>query len=606
MINIALIENEIEFNLITKKYEGQQIFWVALEPFCIPKLEKEKFSYQIIEDFFSREEFFADVSLVTERRLEEITNLVDTWVQENFPNFRDNNISILKYSIYYLTILFDGIFGRVYQLNRLFDTLKPQNVFICKRNADVNVDYNSEFPWGKDESLWTYCAELIHKEKKFSLDVIHYNIPNKANSKKENIYSLFQRKIPFTYQFLKTLKNKGISKVLRFMYSDKIVVLNLGYQWRFTENLFFERGFNVVNIDVQSDYRKKRKIEQDYIGSVTNGNNFFEFDGIDLTPLLKYKLNRIIEDGLSFYLSEYKSFLILLKKIKAKALCFSVITKPKGWIIIQAAKNLGIPIFCWGHGASGQAKYTKQHTNELLISDFYFTQGPGSHKNYLSKNKFCTKYIPIGFPSIDSLVQKNKTNQTECIYKYIYVTSGYYGNNFYLSFTPGFFDNEYFIIQRQILKFIELTNEKSLFMDYRSPYYNSVLRQYLSSNIDYENNKSFSEVIKLAEVFIIDCPTTTLLEAITTTKPIFVLTQFLGLNEVAENLLKKRAICVSLVNNLIEELEYFQKTGVYKADGFNNEYLKAFGTHLNDGFSAQRGVNEILSRISSHQKINTN
>jgi hypothetical protein len=143
-------------------------------------------------------------------------------------------------------------------------------------------------------------------------------------------------------------------------------------------------------------------------------------------------------------------------------------------------------------------------------------------------------------------------------------------------------------------------------MDYRSPYYNSVLRQYLSSNIDYENNKSFSEVIKLAEVFIIDCPTTTLLEAITTTKPIFVLTQFLGLNEVAENLLKKRAICVSLVNNLIEELEYFQKTGVYKADGFNNEYLKAFGTHLNDGFSAQRGVNEILSRISSHQKINTN
>ncbi|MDQ7816751.1 MAG: hypothetical protein RDU14_06955 [Melioribacteraceae bacterium] len=121
----------------------------------------------------------------------------------------------------------------------------------------------------------------------------------------------------------------------------------------------------------------------------------------------------------------------------------------------------------------------------------------------------------------------------------------------------------------------------------------------MSSNIRNECKKSFREVMQFAEVFIIDCPTTTLLEALTTTKPLFVLTQFIELNEEAENLLKKRAVCASNVSALVEGLNHFNRSGVYKADVFNDKYLKAFGTHLNDGLSAERDVTEVLNKMSS-------
>jgi len=88
-----------------------------------------------------------------------------------------------------------------------------------------------------------------------------------------------------------------------------------------------------------------------------------------------------------------------------------------------------------------------------------------------------------------------------------------------------------------------------------------------------------------------------------TQKPVFVLTQFLKLCNEAETLLRKRAICCPNVELLIKELTAYAESGLYKADVTNQEYLSSYGTFLNDGKSAERGVETVIEIISGKTPV---
>jgi len=103
-------------------------------------------------------------------------------------------------------------------------------------------------------------------------------------------------------------------------------------------------------------------------------------------------------------------------------------------------------------------------------------------------------------------------------------------------------------------------------------------------------NPPFIQLLDSHDAVLTDSPTTTLLQAIATRHPVFVLTSVISLPMVHLPLMRQRAVCADNAETLMKSLELYLQTGNYPADCGNREYIKLYGTHLDDGKSSQRAL----------------
>ncbi len=74
----------------------------------------------------------------------------------------------------------------------------------------------------------------------------------------------------------------------------------------------------------------------------------------------------------------------------------------------------------------------------------------------------------------------------------------------------------------------------------------------------------------------------------------------------AQVLLRKRAIVAETPDEFVEVVRTFLSTNDFtEMNAPNDGFLRAYSTHLNDGSSAERAVNEILRSASISSSINT-
>lgn len=598
---VAFAEYGEEVDLLSKVVP-RDACWIALEPFCIPKLE-DGFSYKIAEQFFERGKIFDQVGPVSQERIGKISKIADGWIQENVAAFAGQNLQVLGYCHYYLMKLFDGVISRITILRHILERLQPEHIYVCKRRCSPPPSL--EHPWAANESVWSYCLELIRDQLDYRVTVVEYGEPDEPTlSAGGSWQNRLREDFPSLYNLLRTLKTDGFVGLPRFFRTKKILSIGHGYEWRHTREIFLKHGYDLFLFD-GTDKRYQDQISGDkcvdYLGKI-DANHLFVFDGLNILSLVGSKLNWLMHLGIGSFLKVYRDAARLFRAVKPEAVVFSVVTSPYTWVVVQAARSLNIPIFCWGHGASGQAKHTKQKVNELLLADYYLTQGAGSQATYESyKSDFDFEPIPAGFASLDRLINLNRDTPEVPEYDVVYITTQYYQNQFYLSFWPGVFDNELFMIQKMILKYLSERNIKSIFKSAPSNYYRQPPILSTKGIVVIQGELRFTELFSKARAIVIDLPTTTVLEALTTRKPVFVLTQFIELNFRASELLKQRAICCLTADELVQRLDDFLIKGLYDADIDNDEYLKAFGTYLGDGKSAERGVQVVLDRIHVSQ-----
>lgn len=596
MSAIAFVENSKEIELINANITSNDLLFIALEPDCIPTLEKKHYRYRIIEDYGGVVSIQNETTSFSGKLVEKIISKTDVWIKSNADGFSKNNLSLLLYYKFYLNILFDGVISRMYYLKKAIDNDKHQSIYICKN--EVEKSNSLVFPWENNESIWAYCLETLKKEGVIPDSIPVYTIYYTTNTKKSrnNRHSLFKKRLsPYIYNLVNLLRKGSISKSWNYLKNKKIVCLAPSYQWGYTAELFEKRKYSIINI------YNDQLIN---VSSIMSSKDFVGIIGIDVLliynstymgNIVRDKINYLIHIGTIQFVPNYIAASKFLIKYSVKAIMFSAVVSPYSWIILEAAKQLGINTFCWGHGASGQAKFTKQMEYELLICDYYFCQGLGSQHTYNSYKQYKFAPIPIGFPSLDVLVKRHKSFTPKHEYQFLYVTTAFYRQNLYFSFSPGIFDNLLYKQQLQILDFLYKKNEHSIVK--LNSFENTLYTKYLNRNVVFESNNNFTDLLGCSSVIIIDCPTTTLLEALTTNKPIFISTKFIKLNKLAEKLLSKRAVCCQNTNDLINSLEVYYNSRNYLADIYNTEYLEAFGTHMNDCESAIRGVNAVLARI---------
>lgn len=603
MTTIAVVETEKEIQTIKKNRDTSAFLWIAVEPFCVPRLRQDKENFVIAEDFIGRYDIFNDVLINAEKLKKGIISRVDEWIQNHFTEFKRHSIPLLMYFNYYLTVLFDGIIFRLMVLNKICKSIRPREIVVCKNGMkQVGPEETSfEFPWNAQKSVWAHCLKCIREMSGYSVSILDCETKICGGRRGVDICRKMRRYFPYSYMTCQIAKKNGIRPASRFYLGKKVVVIDLGYQWKISEALFKKSGYHFVSIMSSQCDGLYNRDAVDYIENM-GVRDLLRYAGVDFSSLVTPKLNQIISFGIRVFPAIYRKFVRVLGRIKPKAVGFSVITRPEGWLLIQAAKHAGIPIFCWGHGASGAAKYSRQMPNEVLICDYYLAQGNGSRSTYSAYEEYSGKTISVGLPTLDQLKISTQKVNTKPAYDFVYVTTNYYQNRFYLVAYPGLYDNHLFDAQTKIINFLTKTGLKTIFKIAESPLNQEPPVVQLPESIVVEKYKSFTEVLPLANAVIVDFPSTVLLESLTTAKPLFVLTRFVELNEDAERLLKKRAICCDDVEDLIAHMEAFIKKGVYNANVNNCEYLEEFGTFEDDGGSAERGVREILKRLNQHHK----
>jgi len=172
-----------------------------------------------------------------------------------------------------------------------------------------------------------------------------------------------------------------------------------------------------------------------------------------------------------------------------------------------------------------------------------------------------------------------------------------------LSAETGYADVSYFEPQERIVRFFALfPGIRLLYKD--APSHNvwnpipDLIRQ------EIPNGRAvlvppLAELVWVVDAIILDHMITALGEALLTRKRIIVYDPYLPGNTLeppeAKELLRKRAIVAETPDEFVEEVRTFLIANDFTEINLpNDEFLRAYSTHKNDGLSAQRAVDEII------------
>jgi hypothetical protein len=172
-----------------------------------------------------------------------------------------------------------------------------------------------------------------------------------------------------------------------------------------------------------------------------------------------------------------------------------------------------------------------------------------------------------------------------------------------LSDETGYADVAYFELQERIIRlFAGFPHVRLLYKDVPSPTVWNPIPDLIRREIP--NGRAvfaprLAELVWAVDAIILDHVITALGEALLTRKQMVVYDPYLPGNTLeppeAKTLLRKRAVVAETPDEFVEAVRSFLIANDFSEINMpNDEFLRAYSTHLNDSRSAQRAVDEIL------------
>jgi len=262
----------------------------------------------------------------------------------------------------------------------------------------------------------------------------------------------------------------------------------------------------------------------------------------------------------------------------------------------------GIPVIHFQHGAVWDGNHITQRRDymDMLSANLLLTYGDCVKKAYESSDlRARCKLESVGSPSLDAIGKKKwRKIQKGKITRILYVITNYYLNLWYCGFSPPFSDRFYYREQTIILERLKemIAKREAVSLTIKLYPHSDIINEdppWVSDlkkirRISLVRHPNFDQLLTRYDILLIDSPTTTLLQAIATRLPVFVLTSIISPSLANLPLLRKRAVCAESAVQLMDDLEAYLNSGDYGSSVENREFLKCFGTYLDDGNSDLR------------------
>ena len=365
-------------------------------------------------------------------------------------------------------------------------------------------------------------------------------------------------------------------------------------------------------------------------------SNCFHIEDINLYSIAQPLLQRItlvdmpamliFVTGLEYSLKEYKQAVILLGGIEYQT-----------YVIAKCASDLGIPMVSIHKGGyMGYSLLPMHERYDFADCDYFICNGIGAQRTFQNpcelafwrKDRERAEPVPLGAIWLDALIQKNRgtsqkmnsdVNENLILSEkktIMYIMSALLGDNTYLGYV---YHPEIWYIRFQ-LKLIDLLRQYPEIRVLIKPplpgrypqIYNPVidwLKEQNFPNVTILENIPLEDVMHPVDTFIVDSPSTPLLQLLTIDKPVIIYadSRFFKMMPAAVGKLRKRVIYTDNEQQFYEAVDTFIKKADWALpEPINTEFLREYGTHLHDGKSAERIVGFLMSLAKNYKKENGN
>ena len=552
--------------------------------FCIPS----KF-YQLEDyDKFKRKSENSVIDIIAE---------IDKYFSVDSKNNIGFEFEMGSYFSHLLYFSIGSLHFNYFVLSQTIEKIKPDSIIVFRaRNTKDYIDNFLEVPVENMNYM------LLHNSKyKNLIIIVGYDIDvmniDYLTVFVSNIRNIIYNNL-FLYNLLKKLTfYKSNSIISAFKKGKKKKVISLGGITRNWKHVMSSASYSIFI------YCYPDKILPKYNRTMESSNIIGEhnFNGLELKSIINNLIN-IIEKTYSTMLIAYNKSLRLVKK--SDIIIYSVLINPWLKFLAHLAQSNNVKVIAYQHGEQGiyNQDCLFPFYDEFPYADYYFSFGEGVSKEYskyISKTRWFKQPITIGSASLDRLNSARKTKEEYILY----VSCKYFFN--YLPFInlAGPYNgldvasdfklyNAQKIISNYLNELAMKRGEKVIWKLDPHP---------IRGNVPFEvehiqkisTESNFRELLKSASLVILDSPTTTCLEACTTTKPLFLYLPN-PMRAEAQEAIEKRAVIGRTPEELVGKIDVYINSGKYPADVNNRDFLRKFGTYLDDGRSVDRAIEFLL------------
>lgn len=590
-------------------------------------LDRLNLPYRIPEDYYAPEEIVKYTENL-ETEIMDWAGKIDDELEITYPEIKKSGLKIAFYNLYSFIRVRYPLIDAYFKIEKILQEEKPDRVCLMtgeRKEHRTNSAFKGWLLREPDENIFfevfsVYKTNLpIHLFAFGEPDISSKNIPFYISLK--NKIKIWVKKRPNLYYFIKNFKKDRRLTAKIFFSRSKLMpllLLNAGYNWEECHAELYKKGYYIwgeTNDNLENWFCGNGKIvasSENILNKLENDIDFreaFREYNIDFYPILKDKITIFLREIVPASFKAYKRTMELIQKKKIKGVLFSVNPTAISKSIAYAATQNGVPVIGWQHGGDVDIKRLSVITfNDLLICDLFLNWGEGANENMrvaAKQLKLERKQKNIGSSSLDKLISAPAPDCPEILKKIgikniarpiiVYATTMYHLSNTYNGFYPPASDNYLYRTQKKIIERLALLGGNKIVKLHPNGFYAlSVLDDYCNSFrkqgiCAIRNEVTAPLLFSVADIIIIDQPSTTVPQALVYGKPTFCLTRHLRPSDRAEELLKKRVVLAKNPEALMEEVKLFIESGKYKADINNNEFLENFGT-MPDGKAAERAV----------------
>lgn len=603
---------------------------VTLSPFSMYELDRHGISYRIPEDYYNPQELY-ELGMANFQKVECLCTIIDGIILKSCPLAKQKNITPALFSFYHLKMMYDAMTIRLFQLSKIFTIEKPDLVYIYNTEK-YPFGYHNTAPFiqfDNRESIYSQLLALDNWNVKLKIIEIKDKFEKQTPIKRKkvsttdlNIYISKHLHQPELKDMGVIFNSRGFPGLLKWLWyhfpsskeSAPVALLGGGYEWH--EIIIELRARNIFPIyRIHHDLYKLLSVKpSEYLNAawqelVSNRKflDFFIYNNLDFFPVIKGRIQFLVIQLTMASMAATQHAEVLIEKRKIKAFLSPAIANCIEHSVARVAHNKGIPVITWQHGAYGAMFHPIINYVDLISSDFHFVFGIGIEGQYAkSAESFSTSLVPVGSAILERLQKRNLIEKKIPHDKKIvlYITSSGYQNNLYISYFPPFSDNLFWKTQKAIVDVLGSHNECSVIMKlhpsniYIDPDIQSYVKSRGYNNFEFiKTEKTISDLLSIADVVVIDMPSTTLLQALTTKKPIFVFMGHIKFDAEPLRLLENRAVCRENLGEFISDLNEYLTNNNYNKDLHNNNYLKMFG--IAEGSAAERAAGKLREIIDT-------
>jgi hypothetical protein len=626
---------------------GDRFKLIALDPATEYALEKNGLEFAIPDQYYTEEEI-NELGIGNFALVESFCDYVDRWLSQRSDLLAEHGVRPAWYNYFALKVLFDAITLRLFILTRVLTSERPAEVWYFPPKITSHINPFLLF----EESIYSYLIPLSCSHQNIpaqvleegSHSVVRYSEAS-TPSRRSHLRALLRRLSPlrtaiggpggYLRAWGNRLRNGSKTTILvAGLAEEDVQLVTRELLKQSTHRLLYWRpgSSSMVGLCpwsiVRLDGKAERAAQLEQLAAKTRelwprlfqDGGFREYlvaRGIDYSSVVESRLQFMLTDLLTASVRTYLQGRELIARCQPRMVLLSQVANPWQHAISAAAKSTGVPVVSYQHGDFGTRLAPIGYYTECAEPDFMLVYGQGVEE-------FCRRHYPegampiaVGSLELDQLARSDGRAKRHGIFQklgldptkktIVYCPTNVYGNMFYISYSYPKSDSRYFYIQRRIVEtFKDFPSVQLVVKQHPStsphfPIKDSVSDQGISNCTLVRDEVSFADLLPLADLFILDSPTMTFLEILTTGKPVLIFNDWFQWEKGTLELVKQSAVFTDDLEEFIKILRgYLSHRHFEEAARDGGEYLKHYGTYLGDGRSAGRAVDAIDAIIQGH------